>query len=140
MSALSGSLAATASGLRLLGGAGIQMRRQQAGRAAAAQRGQPAQAAARRLASAPRDVAASFATAGEVGFLVFGYGYGSKLNHPATAGFSPWFHLPGLHLGYLFLSHSHMKGKSLWSAFSMEVTMSFSSLVYRWFGNWKTDS
>ena len=22
-------------------------------------------------------------------------GYGSKFNHPGTAGFSPWFHLPG---------------------------------------------
>ena len=26
-----------------------------------------------------------------------------------TAGFSPWFHLPGFHLGYLLLTHSHFK-------------------------------
>ena len=24
------------------------------------------------------------------------------------AGFSPWFHLPGFHFGYLFLTHSHL--------------------------------
>ena len=35
------------------------------------------------------------------------FGYGSKLNHPGTAGFSPCFHFPGLHFGYLFLTHSH---------------------------------
>ena len=29
---------------------------------------------------------------------------GYKLNHNKTAGFSPWFHLPGFHLGYLFLT------------------------------------
>ena len=28
-----------------------------------------------------------------------GYGYGSKLSHQRTAGFSPRFHLPGFHLG-----------------------------------------
>ena len=36
------------------------------------------------------------------------FGYWSKLNHQGTAGFCPWFHLPGLHLGYLFLTHSHL--------------------------------
>ena len=35
------------------------------------------------------------------------HGYGSQLNHQGTAGFSPWFHLPGFHLGHLFLTHSH---------------------------------
>ena len=33
---------------------------------------------------------------------------GSKLNHQETAGFSPCFHLPGFHFGYLFLTHSHV--------------------------------
>ena len=33
-------------------------------------------------------------------------GYGSKLNHQGTTGFSDRFHLPGCHLGYLFLTHS----------------------------------
>ena len=33
-------------------------------------------------------------------------GYGSKSHHQGTAGFSPWFHLPGLHVGYHFLTHS----------------------------------
>ena len=32
-----------------------------------------------------------------------------KLNHQGTTGFSPCFHLPGFHLGYLFLTHSHMQ-------------------------------
>ena len=35
-------------------------------------------------------------------------GSGSKLNHQGTTGFSPWFHLPGFHFGYLFLTHSHL--------------------------------
>ena len=30
------------------------------------------------------------------------YGCGSKINHYGTAGFSPCFHLPGFHFGYLF--------------------------------------
>ena len=34
-------------------------------------------------------------------------GYGSKLNNKGTAGFSPCFHLPGFHFGYL-LTHSQM--------------------------------
>ena len=33
------------------------------------------------------------------------HGYGSKLNHQGTTGFGPCFHLPGFHLGYLFLTH-----------------------------------
>ena len=33
-------------------------------------------------------------------------GYGSKLNQQETAGFSPCFDLPGIHFGYLFLTHS----------------------------------
>ena len=37
------------------------------------------------------------------------YGYGTQLNHQGTAGFSPCFHLPGFHLGYLFLTHRNMK-------------------------------
>ena len=39
---------------------------------------------------------------------VGGYGYGSKESHQETAGFSPSFHLPGFHLGYIFLTHSHI--------------------------------
>ena len=35
-------------------------------------------------------------------------GCGSKLSHQGTAGFSSWFHLPGFHFGYLFLTHSHL--------------------------------
>ena len=34
-------------------------------------------------------------------------GCGSKLTQQRTAGFSPWFHLPGFHFGYFFLTHSH---------------------------------
>ena len=30
------------------------------------------------------------------------FGGGSELNHQGTAGFSPWFHVPGFHFGYLF--------------------------------------
>ena len=36
------------------------------------------------------------------------HGCGSKLSQEGTAGFSLWFHLPGFHFGYLFLTHSHM--------------------------------
>ena len=36
-------------------------------------------------------------------------GYGSKLIHQGTADFSPCFHLPGFHFGYLFLTHSQVK-------------------------------
>ena len=36
--------------------------------------------------------------------------YGSKpKNHQGTTGFGPCFHLPGFHLGYLFLTHSHLR-------------------------------
>ena len=35
------------------------------------------------------------------------FGCGSKLNRSGTAGFSPCFHLPRLHIGSLFLTHSH---------------------------------
>ena len=35
-------------------------------------------------------------------------GYGSKLNPQETAGFSPCFHLPEFHFGYLFLTHSQV--------------------------------
>ena len=33
-------------------------------------------------------------------------GYGSKLNHQGTTGFSPCVHLPKFHVGYRFLTHS----------------------------------
>ena len=36
------------------------------------------------------------------------YGCGSTLNHQGTADFSPCFHLPGFHFGYLFLTHSRI--------------------------------
>ena len=36
-------------------------------------------------------------------------GYGSKLNHKKTAGFSPCFHLLGFHWGYPFLTHTQME-------------------------------
>ena len=39
-------------------------------------------------------------------------GCGSKLNHWGTAGYSPCFHLPGFHFGYLFLTHSHVSWHS----------------------------
>ena len=38
-------------------------------------------------------------------------GYGTKFSHQGTAGFSPWFHLPGFHFGYPFLTHSHFNLK-----------------------------
>ena len=44
---------------------------------------------------------------------VWQYGYGSKLTHHGTAGFGPWFHLLGFHLGYLFLTHSHISSRGL---------------------------
>ena len=41
-------------------------------------------------------------------FGYFGNGYGSKLNHPGTAGFSLRFVLPGFY-EYLFFTHSQME-------------------------------
>ena len=35
-------------------------------------------------------------------------GYGSKLHHQGTTGFSPCLHLQGFHFGYLFSTHSHI--------------------------------
>ena len=29
------------------------------------------------------------------------------VSHEGTAVFGPWFHLPGFHFGYLFLTHTH---------------------------------
>ena len=37
-------------------------------------------------------------------------GYGSKVNHQKTAGFSPCFHLLGFHLGYPFLTQTQRGG------------------------------
>ena len=37
-----------------------------------------------------------------------GNGYESTLNHQGTAGFGPFFHLPGFYFGYLFLTHTQM--------------------------------
>ena len=36
-------------------------------------------------------------------------GCGSKLNHKGATGFSPWFHLPGFHIRYLFLTHRQLE-------------------------------
>ena len=35
-------------------------------------------------------------------------GCGSKLNHHGPTGFQPFFHVPGFHFGYIFLTHSHL--------------------------------
>ena len=35
-------------------------------------------------------------------------GYGSKLSHQGTAYFSPCVSLPGLHFGYIFLTHNQL--------------------------------
>ena len=35
------------------------------------------------------------------------FGCGSTFHHWGTAGLSPWFHLPGFHFGYPFLTHRH---------------------------------
>ena len=32
----------------------------------------------------------------------------NKTTRNWTAGFCPWFQLPGFHFGYLFLTHSHI--------------------------------
>ena len=37
------------------------------------------------------------------------HGCRSTSNHQETTGFSPCFHLPGFHLGYLFLTHGLME-------------------------------
>ena len=56
------------------------------------------------------------------------HGYGSKFNHQGTAGFSPWFHLPGfpkwvpifdpqphIHLhGTTSISGDGLKGAQVW--------------------------
>ena len=39
------------------------------------------------------------------GILTHGQmGMGLKLKHQGTVGFGPFFHLPGLHMGYLFVN------------------------------------
>ena len=52
-------------------------------------------------------------------FFFFSFGGGGAfcsaerkcdLGHGGTAGFSPCFHLPGFHVGYIFLTHSHFLG------------------------------
>ena len=44
-----------------------------------------------------------------IGALRKSIGYGPKLIHQETAGFSLWFQLPGPHFGVtLFLTHSHI--------------------------------
>ena len=35
-------------------------------------------------------------------------------HHQGTADYSPCFHLPGFHFGYLFLTHSHMGSTWIW--------------------------
>ena len=40
--------------------------------------------------------------------MIQSYGYGSRLNHHRTAGFSLCFHLPGFRFGYLFLTNTHI--------------------------------
>ena len=47
-------------------------------------------------------------------------GYGSKLNHQGTAGFSPCFHLPG-YFGHLFLTHGHVAVGSRMDAVRKEI-------------------
>ena len=39
-------------------------------------------------------------------------GYGSKQNHKRTACLSLWFHLPGFHFRYAFLTHSQIVEQS----------------------------
>ena len=39
------------------------------------------------------------------------FSIGQNLHHPGTAGFSCWFHLPGLHFGHLFDPHPHAQGQ-----------------------------
>ena len=39
-------------------------------------------------------------------------GHGSKLNDQKTAGFSPWFHLPGFHFGYQELLTIDCQGRN----------------------------
>ena len=52
------------------------------------------------------DVSHKVKAADHSGSLSATFGYGSKLNHQGTAGFSLWFHLPGLHFGYAVLTHN----------------------------------
>ena len=60
-------------------------------------------------ADASFEAEARGAVGGVCGFYQVGVcRYGLKLNHLGTAGFGPWLHLPGFHLGYLFLTHSHV--------------------------------
>ena len=49
-------------------------------------------------------------------------GYGSKLNHQGTADFSPCFHLPGFHFGYLCLTHSQITFASSGPSSTMKAT------------------
>ena len=60
--------------------------------------------------------------------------YGSNLNHQGTAGFSLWFHLPGFHFGYLFLTHSHitnMRGRGVRGRYCQRLAASPSGSIDR---------
>ena len=54
--------------------------------------------------AAPTKELGAFSKAGNLGLSENQSGYGSKLNHQRTAGFSPCFHLPGFHF-----AHSQVK-------------------------------
>ena len=53
-------------------------------------------------------------------------GYGSKLNHQEFPGFSAGSHLPGFHLGYLFLTHSQVTSHGhlpAWPSGALQTSM-----------------
>ena len=48
-------------------------------------------------------------------------GYGSKLIHQGTAGYSPCFLLSGFHFGYLVLTHTQIIGPSMLSRYLARI-------------------
>ena len=62
-------------------------------------------------------------------------GYGSKLYHQGTAGFTPCFHLLGLLFGYLFLTHTQMAEKRRHLLHSQLPRPASNSLRERWCSN-----
>ena len=56
-------------------------------------------------------------------------GCGAKLNRRGYAGFGPCFHLPGIHFGTGFLSHSQM---TTWASGSVHFISINPSLLKSW--------
>ena len=59
------------------------------------------------------------------------FGCGSKLHQAGTADFGPCFHLPGFHIGTVFLTHIHL-GRSRAIFLRLNNTLRFKPAKHGW--------